>query len=258
MDTALHVVGNLFVLWAVGLACVTVLMDTGPGFLRDHPPPGRRLGGALAGPLAAAGMICLLATGHHTLACLAVFPFSLFGLAYTWAWVTRQSADTRRQVGLYLFCAAVVALLGMMLMAGVGRSHGGVVMAAFGGSAALLGGLTALLLIQFNHLTPNQLRCPERVYSLLRQALGVGAGLIMLALWEVLPGFAALDSRAILSLLSWALLCGLSALLAATCGRLAPGRQSMVLAGALAVLLVGQSQMQLLLATHPGLVPLPL
>lgn len=188
MGTALHAAGDLLLAWSVGLAATTVLVDQGPGMARDHPPAARRWAGIAAGPLAFTALICFVAGGASWLSVLLAAPFSGVSALYSLAWWRRVRADQRRTAGWQAAIGGVLTCLVSLMLASTDGWHPGLVIAVHAGSAAVLGGLAALLLkllfIQEEHPLPAPpTGIPTRV-------IAVGLGLIGLAVLDL--GFALL------------------------------------------------------------------
>lgn len=248
MSAALHGVGDLLVSWAVGLAVTTVLIDQGPGLTRDHPPAARRLAGMAAGPLAAAGLLFTAAGGPGWLQTLLAAPFAGVAALYSLAWWRRLPASQRRTAGWQTAVGGILTCLVSLLLESTGGWHPGLVIAVHGGSAAVLGGLAALLL---KLLVTVEDPVPAPPTGIPVRVIAVGLGLISLAVLEL--GFA------LLPLWPWLALTLLVPLVLGVVGQwLLPRLRVRLCVAALLSALTGQVLVHALMQRLPGLIPPPM
>lgn len=237
--------------WSLGLAAVAIFTDAGPGYLRDHPPVARRAIGIAAGVLALLGFIFL--AGHTPPATLLMVeaPFALLTMWYAWAWWTRQRASVRRTRGIEAAVVSGISLLVAMLTDGAHSWHGGLVMGAYGASAGLLGGLTALFLGRM--LERAAANIPEGTAddgAISVQAIAVGAGLMVLVVLEYGFSLVGFSEGALPPVGQWVLLSLVVPLmLVGTASRLAHRAGHWLRGAALLSAITGQAAIHLILIT---------
>lgn|GEM_PF-1877630 len=251
----LTALGHQSLAWAAGLAATLVFLDSGPGMSRDHPPLGWRLPGTLVGPLAAVGALCLATSSQPLLSLALGLPFAATAAAYSVAWLRHVRARRRRIYGYVAAITGGVSMLALMLTAGPVQWNGGLVIGAYAGSAALLGGLTAALCIALTSAAPDEIAVRASPYGVPARVAAVGFGVTLLGMMDV--GFAALSGfRMPLQMGLWMLLSLVVPLMLMAAGHgLFPRFQRPIWAGAFGSALVGQWAFHLLLLQRPGLIP---
>lgn len=227
--------------WALGMTVTVVLLDSAPGLARDHPPRSWRIAGASAGALALAGLLCYsLGDAPGWLLLAVVLPHLLMTLAWSWQWVAGTGAGRRRLRGREALILGLLSLLFVSLESGVCEAQSGLLLAAFAGSAALLGGLTTTLLITLLAHRQGEVDLPATPYGVPAQVVAVGLGICLLALLDALIGPGCGGSLLLWALLSLLILFGLTA----AGHRLFPRQQPSIWAAALGSVFIGQMILQ--------------
>ncbi|MGE5672266.1 MAG: hypothetical protein ACM3XM_00050 [Mycobacterium leprae] len=252
------IAGHQVIAWALGLIITIVFLDLGAGFTRDHPPLCWRVLGMLAGPLTVVGYACLSLAGPWPYVPVLSGPFVLVALRYSWAWYKRQPAEPRRGAGRDAAIVGVGVLLFLMLSAGPdGGWTGGIVMGAYGGSAALLGGLTTLLVIALTARVKDEVEVEATPYGVPARVAAAGLSLSGLAGLDLLTRGLSHSTPAqhnLIMLWLFLSLC-MPAVLIAAGHRLFPRFQKPVWVGALLSAVGGQVAIYMLLLLYPVLVP---
>lgn len=243
----LTVAGHQLMAWSFGIAATIIFHDLGPGFARDHPPLERRAAGLLTGSLAVLSFLALAVDNPYWVSLLIVAPFAVMASLYSLAWYRGWRADRRRMLGWQTGVIGAAALLVLMLTAGPRDWHGGTVVAAYAGSAGLLGGLTYLVLKSVYGRRAADAASP---YGIPARAVAFGLGIIVLAALELLVGtwFPVVGLWLVLSLLIPALVMALGHLIY-------PRVQPLLWVAALLSALGGQAAIHTLTLVAPGLVP---
>lgn len=249
----LSAVGHELHAWSLGLALVAVFSDSGPGMLRDHPPAARRVLGIASGVLAGLAFALLAFHTPVHLLLMVEAPFALLTGWYAWAWWTRQRAAVRRARGIEAAVVSGISLLVAMLAGGGSEWSGGLIMGAYGASAGLLGGLTALFLSRV--LGTPAVTGPEGEQadgSVFGQAIAVGAGLMVLVLLEYGWSAAGMSEGALPPVGRWLLLSLVVPLtLVGSASKLAHRAAHWLRGAALLSAVAGQAAIHLILITGP-------
>lgn len=244
MSWFLDVLGLQLLAWALGISVTVVLLDSAAGLVRDHPPVAWRMAGAMAGPLALVSLLALLLCGTPLWLCLAVvLPFTLLALAYSWAWVRRHPAGLRRQRGREALILGVITLLFVSLEQSIAEPDSVRVLAAFGGSAALLGGLSTTMLISLLRHRQGEVAVPANPYGMVARVVATGLAITLLALLDTGSGLLLSGGESLsLPLLLW-MACSLLLPLALVAAghRLFPRLQPPIWMVAFGSVLVGQT-----------------
>lgn len=187
MSWLLDVLGLLLLAWALGMSVTVVLLDSGTGFLRDHPPRAWRMAGAMAGPLALLSFLSLLVCGAPLWLCVAVvLPFALMDLAYSWSWLRGYGAERRRQLGREALILGVITVLFVSLEQSLATEQSALVLALSAGSASLLGGLGTTLLISLLGGRRDEVETPATPYGTPARVVATGLAITLLALLDTL------------------------------------------------------------------------
>ncbi len=248
----LDVVGYQLLAGALGLTVTLVLLDSGSGFVRDHPPLAWRLAGGAVGPLAALSFLCLILFTHAPLwvSMALVLPFSLLALIYSWAWFRRYGAERRRLRGREAMIVGLITLVFVSLTQTTSELESSLAMAAFAGSAALFGGLGLNFLVALMARRQEEVTVEANPYGMLARVTATGLGITLMALLETgYRHLAGTSEVASLSLLLWAAFSLLVPLLMVAAGhKLFPRFQSPIWTVAMASVVIGQVTLQMTLA----------
>lgn len=253
---SLMIAGHELHAWAVGMALTMVFLDLGPGFTRDHPPLGRRIGGALIGPLAMLALGCMAAPAPLWLSLLVAAPFAIMGCWYSWCWISATRYELRRSVGRQTAIVGCVSLLVLMLTAGPSNWNGGVVMGVYGASAGVLAGLTFLLLQAWTEERPQQPALAENAVDVPVRVTLVGLGVAAMAglqvIWATITGAVPHEVH----LWVWPALTLVMPVLSCAVGcRFFPRHQRLLWTLALLSAMGGQAVIHTMTMNHPGLIP---
>lgn len=243
----MDILGLQLLAWALGMSVTIVLLDSAADFVRDHPPFAWRITGAATGPMALISFVSILACGAPLWLSLAVvLPFALLNLVYSWAWVHRCSAEMRRKRGREALFLGVITVLFVSLEQGVSEPQSVLVLAAFAGSAALLGGLGTLMLIALLGGRRDEVAVPFTPYGIPARMVATGLAVTLLALLDsgfgLLLGGKGFLTTFLALWVAFSLLVPLG--LMAAGHRLFPRWQSPIWATAFGSVLVGQLALQ--------------
>ncbi|MFZ5822863.1 MAG: hypothetical protein ACOY94_00760 [Bacillota bacterium] len=247
MSWLMNIVGLQLLAWALGMTVTVVLFDSAAGFVRDHPPHAWRAAGILAGPLALVSFACLLhCSAPLWLSLGVVLPFALMASAYSWAWFHRTPAETRRRLGRQAMIMGLITVLFVSLQLG-SEPQAALVLAAFAGSAALLGGLGTLCLVALMGGRHDEVEVPFSPYGMPARIIATGLGITLLALLD--GGLGSLEGLLVLPVRLWIAFSLLIPLALVAAGhRLFPRWQPPIWTGAFGSVLVGQ------MALHAALI----
>jgi hypothetical protein len=237
------------------MTLILVLLDSGAGFVRDHPPLGWRLAGMATGPMALLGACGLLAARTRWDVAALSLPFAFMTAVHSFAWWRRSHTEARRVAGRQAAIVGVISLLFLMLIAGPDGWDGGVVIGAYTASAALLGGLTVTLLIALTAGRADEVSVPATPFGVPARAVAVGLGITLMAAGETIFGLSGGDGVPVPVRLWLMLSLGAPLLLVAAGHRLFPRFQRVIWSGALLSALAGQAAVHLLLTVYPVLIP---
>lgn len=250
----LTIIGHQTLAWALGMAFASVLLDVGPGLMRDHPPMGRRIAGMLIGPLAVVSLGMLYFSGGNLTAVALVAPFALMALWYSWVWLMSDRAERRRELGRQVVILGGIGVLFFMLIAGPSHWAGGMVMAAYTASGALLGGISTILLQFVTARARDVIPGTASPFGIPARMTALGLGIIVLAVPDMLTAMGG-AAFALRPLGEWfALSLAVPAALTGLGHRLFPRFQPTIWSLALVSVLVGQAVIHTLLLTVPGFV----
>lgn len=257
LHTIWQIVGHQMLAWALGMTVTVALLDTGNGFTRDHPPLGWRLVGLSCGPIALTGFLFQLAAGPFPYAPSLTAPFALTACLYSVAWFRREGSVRRRSRGLEAVIVGVPSMLLLMLSAGPEDWSGGIVIGAYTASAALLGGLSSILLTMLTAGAPSdEVTVPATPFGIPARVTAAGLTITLMAALEFV--FRIRNGSPSVMVATWIWL-GLSLaipLAAMAVGHgLFPRFQRPVWFTAVASALVGQGAILFVILMNPGLVP---
>lgn len=185
MHTLLCATGQIALAWSLGLTLTTVLLDSQSGFLRDHPPRCWRLSAYTAAALAWLSLALHALVAPPWLVGAVVLPYALLAQAHARSWRRGDQAAGRRGWGRQAAIIGLIATLFISLNCGVDEAQSALVMAAFAGSAALLGGLTSLVLSDRVSRDGDQVDTPRSTREVPLLAVATGLGVTLLALLDV-------------------------------------------------------------------------
>ena len=257
LHTFLLIFGHQTLAWALGMLITVVLLDSGNGFTRDHPPLGWRLVGLASGPIAVVGFLCLLGAGPFPYVQLLTGPFASVAVLYSRSWYRRDRWDRRRGWGRDAAIVGLGTMLLLMLSAGPIDWNGGIVIGAYTASAALLGGLSTILLTTLTaRAKSDEVAVPVTPFGVPARVVATGLTITLMAATELLfrlhdgtPAiYRATTVWMVLSLLVPLAMVGLG-------HGLFPRFQRPVWFTAMASALVGQAAILFVILLNPGLVP---
>lgn len=255
----LTVAGHQLMAWAVGITATTVFLDVGPGFIRDHPPLERRIVGGLIGPVALLSLLLLEVDDPSRTRLLEAVPFAVMALAYSLAWWRGWRAIHRRALGWQTGVIGGVALLVLMLTAGPLDWHGGVVMTAYAASAALLGGLTCLLVKALCGARSDDVDVTLTPYGLPARVVAIGIAISVLGAFDLFVWTLGGHTEWLPVMGSWlGLSLAVPGALVALGHKLYPRLQRVIWAVALTSAVGGQAVLHTITLYYPGLIPPPL